>query len=419
MLQRQTHTSDNDMPSVLVVHNRYQRFGGEDAVVQAEVDLLRSSGARVETLFSDSQHVEQLQQLKKRPDRLVFNRATYQQTRALIRQHGIQVVHCHNLVPLLSTSIYDAAHAEQVPVVQTVHNYRMSCLNGLHLREGQVCERCRPGHHIDGIRFGCYRNSRVQSVAFGITQTLNAWRSAWLRPTLYVTPGPFLRTKLIEWGSPADRVVVKPHFVPEAPSESGEEGAYALVVGRLSPEKGLDLLLDAWGPERLPLVIVGDGPLSAHLQQRICAEQRTNVRLAGYQPRDQVNELLKHARFLIMPSVWFETFGLVVIEAYAYGVPVIATRFGAMTDVVRDGVTGLLFAINDRVDLARKIDELETDHARRAAMRSAARREYEALYSAQANIKQLQALYHLALLQNAQAIPSRPPLEQRRTEGGG
>jgi glycosyltransferase involved in cell wall biosynthesis len=389
-----------DLPSVLIVHNHYRQVGGEDVEVLAEIDLLRSINAPVHTMLYDSRDEARIRRLMRRPDELVFNRQTYDVARGLIRRHTIRVVHCHNLVPLLSTSIYAAAAAEGVPVVQSAHNYRMACLNGLHLRDGAICERCRPGRHAAGIALGCYRDSRAQSLAFGLAQTINSWRGAWRRPTLFVVPTAFSQRKLIGWGIPAEKVVVKPYFVPHDPgAAAGEAGAgeHALFLGRLSVEKGLDLLLDAWGHERLPLVIAGDGPLRAHLERRARLERKANVRFVGHQDRAGVHALLARARFLVMPSIWYETLGLVLLEAYAHGVPVIATRLGAMAEIVRDRVTGLLFTLNDRADLSAKLTELESDTALVRALGAAARHEYEARYSSRANAEQLRAIYARAL----------------------
>jgi len=386
-----------DFPPVLVVHNTYRLLGGEDVEVRAEIDLLRSMGAPVTTMIYESEDQSRIDRLKRRPYELVYNRAAYEQARALIRRHGAQLVHCHNLVPLLSPSIYSAAAAEGVPVVQSLHNFRMGCLNGLHLRQGRVCERCRPGHHLSGIAFGCYRGSRVDSLAFGLAQTANHWGGVWNRPTVYTVPTPFLRQKLLAWGIDGEKIVVKPHFVPEDPGPSPSPGRHALFIGRLVEEKGVDLLLDAWTPDRLPLVIVGDGPLRGHLEQRVKADGQANVRFAGFQDRAGIHSLLGEARFLVMPSIWFETLGIVLIEAYAHGVPVIATRLGAMADVVRDGVTGLTFTLGDRSDLGDKVSRVQNDPVLRQALSTAARREYEARYSSEVQAGFLRALYEQTL----------------------
>ena len=388
-------------PPVLVVHNKYQWLGGEDLEVLAEIDLLRSAGFDVATLIFRSDDQARIDRLRRRPHELVYNRDAYDQVRELIGRHGSRIVHCHNLFPLLSPSVYSAAAAEGVPVVQSLHNFRVGCLNGLHLRHGRVCERCRPGHHLSGMAFGCYRGSRVESLAFGLAQTVNKWTGAWRQPTAYAVPTSFLRRKLLAWGFDGDAIVEKPYFVPLDPGLSRSSGRHALFIGRLAEEKGLDLLLDVWTPDRLPLVVAGDGPLRAHVERRILVEQKANVRVVGFQDHAGVHSLLDEARFLVMPSIWFETLGIVLIEAYAHGVPVIATRLGAMADVVRDGVTGLLFTLSDRRDLGDKLTILQDDSALRDSMSLAARREYETRYSAEVQLELLRALYAKVLNVNA------------------
>lgn len=385
------------LPSLLIVHNKYRRTGGEDTVVMAEQDLLRSAGARVETMIYDSWDKAKIRSLQMRPSQLISNPKTSHEARDLIRRHQIQIVHCHNLFPLLSTSIYATALAEGVPVVQTVHNYRMGCLNGLHLRNGRICQICEPGHYTAGVAFGCYRGSRIQSLAIGLSRTVDTWRGVWDQPTIYIAPSEFMREKLLSWGIPEHKVVIKPHFVRTDPGKRSTPAEHALFIGRLSAEKGLDMLLDVWTGERPPLVIVGDGPMRDHLERRVQDEGRANIRFAGHLDKDGVNAMLRTARFLVMPSTWFETFGMVLIEAYAVGIPVIATRLGAMADVVRDGITGYLFTANDPTDLAAKLTLMDSDPDHLERMGEAARAEYERWYSAQGNLEQLRAIYAQAL----------------------
>lgn len=367
--------------SVLVVHDRYRRPGGEDTVVAAEIELLRSLGVPVASMIYDNRDESQMRSMMRRPDRLVFNQRSYDEVQRLVHKHQATIVHCHNLYPLVSTSVYAAAQVCAVPIVQTVHNYRMGCLNGVHLLNGVICERCRPGHHLSGILHRCYRDSFLQSAGFGLAQTVNSWYGRWQQPTLYVAPSAFVQTKLVEWGISPQKVVIKPHFVGHDPGTRASPGSYAVFIGRLSAEKGLDRLLDVWDRGRLPLVVAGDGPLRDHLEQRVEREGRTNVRFIGFQNRAGIDALLQEAQFLVVPSHWYEVFGMVLIEAYAHGVPVVAGRIGGLPDVVRDGATGLLFTYNDSNDLRCKLDQMEHDHDGRAKMSRTARMDYETLYS--------------------------------------
>jgi glycosyltransferase involved in cell wall biosynthesis len=400
MLGNNINPAPRTFPPILIVHNKYRQRGGEESVVQAEVELLCSAEARIGTLIYDSQDQNQIERVKRRPNLLFFNKKVYQETRSIIQSQKIQIIHCHNLFPLLSTSIYSAARAEGVPIVQTIHNYRIACLNGLHQRHQTHCNLCSPGYHLPGMLLGCYRGSRTQSIAFGLAQTANSWRGVWQWPTTYIVPSAYVREQLIGWGISTNKIVVKPHFVSHDPGPRVSVGKQAIFVGRLSQEKGLDLLLDVWNADHMPLIIVGDGPLRAHLEQRVRDEQKTNVRLIGYQERENALRLIKESRYLILPSMWPEAFGLVLIEAYACGVPVIASGTGGIMDIVKNNVTGLLYTAGDRADLAAKLTEMEVDLPKNMAMSAAARQEYELHYSAQVQKDLLLAIYSEALIQS-------------------
>lgn len=391
-------------PSVLVVHNQFQHLGGEDFTAFAEVELMRSRGARVHFLAYDSSDPRRIDRVKHRPDELVFNRAVYTDVRRLIRKHAIDVIHCHNLWPLVGPSAYRAAEAEGVALVQTMHDFRIGCLQGQLLRRGRICERCRPGRHLSGMVFGCYRGSRVQSIALGMAQTVNAAFGAWSLPTLYIAPSQFVRDKMAGWGISADRTVVKPHFVPKDPGPMAPERDIAVYVGRLSSEKGLQAVIAAWRVDGVPLVIVGDGPLRADLEHQVSVAGKTNIRFVGHKNAAEVGAFLRRACFLILPSITYETFGRVLIEAYAYGVPVLATRLGATPEIVREGVTGLLFDPHNPADLGAKLDQLARNPEQSRPMRQTARRAYEELYSAGTNADLLLAAYTRALCEHRAAV---------------
>jgi glycosyltransferase involved in cell wall biosynthesis len=382
-------------PRVLVVHNQFQHLGGEDFTAYAEVELMRTSGAQVQLLVYDSNDPQRVRHLKHRPDELVFNRGAYRDVRRIIQNEKIELVHCHNLWPMIGPSAYWAARDEGVALVQTAHDFRMGCLQGQLLRHGQICERCRPGWHVNGIRFGCYRGSRVQSVALGLAQTINAMRRAWSLPTLYIAPSRFVHAKLRGWGISGERIVVKPHFVTQDPGFSEAERDVAVYVGRLSNEKGLQLVVDAWKPAWVPFVIVGDGPLREQLAEQV--RDKPNVLLAGRKTPAEVAALLRRACFLILPSITHETFGRVLIEAYAHGVPVLASRLGAAPEIVDHGRTGFLFDPRDARDLRTRLAEMAISPDQSASMRRPAREAFERWYSPAANGVALLGAYQDAL----------------------
>jgi glycosyltransferase involved in cell wall biosynthesis len=384
-------------PRVLVVHNQFQHLGGEDFTAHAEIELMRSRGAHVETLVYDSNDPGLVRRVKRRPDELVFNRGAYRDIRQIVQREKIEVVHCHNLWPMIGPSAYWAAKHEGVALVQTVHDFRAGCLQGQLLRGGQICEQCRPGWHLNGIRFGCYRGSYVQSVALGVAQTINAIRRVWSLPTLYIAPSQFVQAKLRGWGISEGRIVVKPHFVTQDPGFSRAERNVAVFVGRLSQEKGLQTVLDVWNPDWVPLVIIGDGPQRVDLEQQVRRLGKPNVQFAGRKTPAEVEAFLRGACFLILPSITYETFGRVLIEAYAHGVPVLASRLGATPEIVEDGRTGLLFNAHDRFDLSAKLAQMAADPQQSASMRWPARLAFEQRYSAAANAESLLSAYQRAV----------------------
>ncbi len=394
-------------PKVLLVHNYYQQRGGEDESFDAEGALLRERGhdVVVHTVHNDAVDGMSSAGLAAA---VVWNRAAYREVRALVRRERPALVHCTNTFPLLSPSVYYAARAEGLPVVQHLRNYRLACVNGLFFRDGRVCEDClglaAPWH---GVRHGCYRGSPAASGAVAAMVGVHRAVGTWARMVdVYVTLTEFARGKLVEAGLPADRVHVKPNFLRRPPAVGDGAGGYALFVGRLSPEKGLGTLLAAW--ERLggalDLVVVGDGPSAPAVAE--AAARVPGVRWLGRQPLERVYELMGGARLLVFPSEWYETFGRVAMEAFAAGTPVVAAQIGAVAEVVEHGQTGLHFRPGDPADLARQVTWALEHPDAWAAMRGRSRRRFEALYSADRNYEMLSALYRRALAGRPAEVPA-------------
>ena len=304
---------------------------------------------------------------------------------------------CTTLCRLLSPSVYYAAHAAGVPVVQTLHNYRPLCANGLFFRAGAVCEDClgSPFPWRAAIR-GCYRESRAAGTVIAAMvathRALGTWRE---RIEAYVAPSAFARNKFIEGGFDGSRIHVKPHFVHPDPGAGDGSGRYAIYVGRLSREKGVLTLLQAWQQldGSVPLVIVGDGPLASFVAE--ATKQIANVRWLGTAEPARVSELIGRAACAIVPSECYETFGRVVAEAFAKGTPVIGSDVGALAEAVRDGEVGFQFRMKDSSRLAavvrRLFDESTLD------MRKAARAAFESTFSADKNYETLFGIYQSAI----------------------
>ena len=360
---------------ILLAHNFYQQPGGEDEVFRSEYDLLRSYGHAVTRFTLHNDGVDAMGRLALL-GATVWNPKAAAALREQIRVERPDVVHFHNTFPLMSPAAYAAARAEGAAVVQTLHNFRLVCPGALLMRDGKACEEClHKAVPLPAIKHKCYRGNRAATAAVATMLTVHraagTYRSA---VDVYLAPSRFAAGKLVEGGLPADKIVVKPNFVhPEPPAGPGG-GGYAAFVGRLSPEKGVEVLLAAWERvgSRLPLTIVGDGPMAPLV--KAAAARNPAVRWAGRKKIDEVYELLGRADLAICPSTCYETFGRVAAEAFATGTPVVASGHGAFADIVDPGRTGSLFRPGDAGDLAAQVLRLVDDPAALVRMRGEARR---------------------------------------------
>ena len=379
---------------ILTIHNRYQLRGGEEECYEAEVSLLQQMGHEVEVYEENNNRLKGLNTAALAA-RTVWSQKTYQDVRRCLKQQSLDVVHVHNFFPLISPSVYYAAKAQGVPVVQTLHNYRLLCPNGLFFRDNQLCEDCT-GKVIPypGILHGCYRNSQLASAGVATMSGVHRAMRTWTEMVdLYVCLTEFAKQKFIEGGLPANKIVVKPNFVNFDSGVGSGSGGYALFVGRLSTEKGLDTLLAAWEDLsiHIPLKIVGDGPLADYVVQ--AAKRLPHVEWLGRKSMAEVYALMGEAMFLVFPSKWYETFGRVAIEAFAKGTPIIAANIGAISEIVVNGRTGLHFQPGIAEDLVEKVKWVLANREKLTQMRQEARLEFEAKYTAQKNYEQLIEIY--------------------------
>lgn len=383
---------------ILLCHNYYQLSGGEDRCYEDEGRLLEKHGHQVFRYECNNDHISGVYQITTAVNAL-WNRKTVKQIRALIRQHNIDIVHCTNLFPVISPSLYYAAKREKVPVIQSLHNYRLFCANSFFLRDGKVCEDCASKRFAwPAIQHACYRGSTTGSAVVAGMQALHHGIGSWRKKvSMFIALTEFARQKFIQYGLPAERLVIKPNFIDPLPSPGTGEGNYALFVGRLSSEKGIDLLLSAWQDERcsLPLHIVGDGPL----REQVLAAAKTNprIRFRDAMPPAQVLQEMSQARFLIVPSVWYEGLPRTIVESLAVGTPVLAADIGSLTDLVRENGGGQRFIAGDVATLSNSAAQLCTDDAKITQMRVDARHEFLKRYTADANYQTLHSIYRSAL----------------------
>jgi glycosyltransferase involved in cell wall biosynthesis len=383
---------------ILVAHNFYKQPGGEDQCVAAEVAMLRAYGHKVTQYCVANETIDAMNSLEVAA-RTIWSRPAFRELRDLFRTHRPQIAHFHNTFPLISPAAYYAARAENVRVVQTVHNFRLCCVNAVLFRNGNVCEECLgKSFPWPGILHKCYHDSRPASAAIATMLTAHRALGTWRKLVdVYVALSEFERCKLIEGGLPADKIMIKSNFAYPDPGPGAGTGGYAVFVGRLSAEKGVQTLLEAWQHlgGSLPLKVVGDGPIAAVVQE--AAAKDATIQWLGNLPLEDVYAVVGEATFLVLPSQCYETFGRVAMEAFAKGTPVIASKMGAMAEIVDDGRTGLHFNTGDPVDLAAKVRQILAERTVLVQMRQAARQAFDRNFTADSNHKTLMAIYEKAL----------------------
>src|ERR1700678_1719323 len=387
---------------VLIVHNAYQQAGGEDAVVSAEKALLLRAGNEVNQYL---RHNNEIKSGGICSDialglRTVWSSGARNELHRRLKEWKPDVVHFHNTFPLVSPDAYYARRELGVPVVQTLHNYRLLCAAGAFFRDGQVCEDCLTKNRWQAVRHACYRQSRGASATVVAMLSFHHWCGTWKKLVdRYIALSEFSSAKFVEAGLPPEKIVVKPNFVLPDPGVGDRKRDYAVFVGRLSEEKGLRTLLQAWGRvnSKYALRVIGDRPFFNDLQWEISRSGFWNVHLDGFLPREELLNVLQGAKLLILPSNCYENFPVTIAEAYACGTPVIASRLGAMQEIVHDGRTGLHFVPGDADDLAKKVEWAWAHSGEMLEMGRHARAEYEAKYTAERNYGMLTNVYRQAM----------------------
>lgn len=387
---------------ILLVHNRYRQAGGEDVVFQSEAALLRAHGNEIEELVATNDDIDRLGRLQVAVG-TIWSRRSGERLRGILTRHRPEIVHFHNTFPLISPAAYRIARQSGAAVVQTLHNYRLICPNGLLFRDGHLCEEC-VGRSVawPGVLHACYRHSRPQTGVVAAMLAVHRARGTWARDVdAYIALTEFARREFIQGGLPESKLAVKPNFVDPDPGESPGRGGHFLFVGRLSQEKGVRTLLRAWSAlgSDSELRIAGAGPLEAEVRR--AAAGSTSIGYLGHLPRPAVLEQLRAARALIFPSEWFEGMPVVILEAFACGRPVIAARHGGPAEIIADGVTGLLFAPGSPDELAQRVEWAIRHEEAMAAMGREARQEHERRYTPEVNYPLLMDIYRRAARERA------------------
>jgi len=382
---------------VLLVHNAYQQRGGEDSVVDSEEAMLTRGGHEVIAYRRHNDEVQGASRLSLLAT-TVWSRQSEADVASLIEQHRPDVMHLHNSLPLVSPSVIWAASQRGVPVVMTLHNFRLLCPQAMFLREGKVCEDCLGGVPWRAVTRACYRESPAQTAVMVGSLMVHRWLGTYQRHVdQFIALSAFARGKFLEAGFDAQRLSVKPNFVEEDASgpwvpDAARARLGGMFVGRLAPEKGVDVLAQAapWLPAGC-IDVVGDGPLAPRLQGQAA------LNLVGFKALPEVLQRMQDKSFLLLPSICYENFPRTIAEAFSKGLPVIASRLGGMAEIIDDGQTGLHFEAGNARDLAEKVNWALSHPDAMRQMGERARQVYEARFTEAVNLQALLAIYQQAM----------------------
>ena len=392
---------------VLVVHNYYQQRGGEDVVAEAEVALLRSAGHEVEFFTVHNKDITRWWQKAATAVLTVYNPWARSRFAAKLKSFRPDIVHVHNFFPQFTPSIFDACWAAGVPSVMTLHNFRILCPTAFLFHDERLREHSLRRSAFWTVRHGTYHGSPVGTFFVACMVDFHKWAGTWRNKVdRLIALTDFAKAKFVEGGLDPAHIAVKGNALADpmagrSPSQAERRGA--LYVGRLSQEKGISTLLSAWSDLECPLTIVGDGPLRA-----LCEGAHSqHISYLGQLDRDAVNAEMRKAAFLILPSVWYEMFPMTLVEAFANGLPVIASRLGGLASLLDEGVTGLAFTPGSPEDVRAKVRWAMENPGAMADMGARGRAVYENLFSTEENYKNLMQIYASVL-----AAKGEPPARE-------
>jgi glycosyltransferase involved in cell wall biosynthesis len=396
---------------VLLVHNRYRTSApsGEDIAVGNERRMLESRGVEVIAFERCNDDLDESSWASKTAMAVntIWSQRSRSELRRMLRSVRPDIVHVHNTFSMLSPSVYGACRAHGVPVVQTLHNFRFFCPSALFLRDGKPCEDCLDRSLLQSVRHRCYRNSLGATATLAAMLTLHRALGTYSRDIdRYIALTQFAARTAVKGGIAANKVVVKPNFIPEPPPAGRGGGGYVAFVGRLLEGKGTETLVNAW--RELPTVklkIVGDGALRQRLES-LARSESLNIEFLGMRNRAEVLEVVANAELLIVPSEWYEGFPMVIAESFACGTPVLASTIGSLEELVEDGVTGRKFTPMDRAGLANAVGAMLADPSALRRMRINARAHFDSHLTEQANYSTLMNIYS--------AVIAEPPAGAQR-----
>lgn len=377
---------------VLIVHNYYQIPGGEDTVVANEKKMLEEHGHKVILYSRNNGELKQISTLQKLvlPITTIFNPRTYKEIKRIIKAESIDIVHVHNTLNLVSPAVYYAARTMKIPVVQTVHNFRLLCPGATFYRDGHICEDCVARGVWCAVKHKCYRGSRMQTLACALSTWFHRMIGIYGKIN-YICLTEFNKNKLLELKQiKPEKVFVKPNFVESKDGFVPEEKRENLFIfaGRLDKLKGVDILFEAWkrmGDTAPKLVVCGIGPMDEWCKLFI-KQNRVNIEMRGFVPNEEAKKLIGNSKALILPTQWYEGFPMSIVEAFSVGTPVVCSDLGNAGSIIEEGVTGCKFRSDSVDDLILAVNRCHGLH-------ESTLREYQKKYTSENNYKTLVDIY--------------------------
>lgn len=385
---------------ILLIHNSHRSgsSSGDDIVFKKESGLLEKYGHEVTRINPLNDEFDKVSALKKLSTilQVPWSVSYYKKIKHILLEAKPDIIHLHNFFPFISPSVFYAAGSAGIPIVQTLHDFRYLCPTAFLMRSGKICDECKDGAFFKSVEYGCFKGSKLQSIPIAFMLKLH-WYLKTFKNKIdgYICLTKSQRKTYLDAGFNGKKFFIKPNFVDDTfEQDKYKYGDYTVFIGRLGEEKGIRTLIGAWKdlPD-IPLKIVGDGPEAKDFKSLVADMNIKNIDFLGYKPYLECRKILNNARFLIMPSIWYETFGLTIIEAFSHCKPVIASNLGAMADLVENGETGILFTPMNTQELAEKVRWLWNNPEECQRMGRNARREYEEKYTPEKNYEMLINIY--------------------------
>lgn len=386
---------------ILIVHNYLRAPSGENTVFEQEKALLESKGHDVITYTRKNEEINEwgLTDRVALPFNLIWSRRSCHIIKNIIKEFKPAIAHFHNIFPLISPAVYHACQHMGIPVVQTLHHFRLVCPGALLFRNGQICEECAGLKFRSAIRHACYRNSRFQTAGMALMIYLHYLLKTWHNEVdTYIALSDFAKDKFQELKFPSDRFCIKPNFLQEPVEPSFAHQGYGIFIGRLGEEKGLGCLLEAMRncPE-IQLKIIGDGPIKEFVLSKLRDSSLDNVEYIGLVDHDHAMEYLRNSQFMVFPSICYEGMPMVILEALAAAKPVIASRIGILPEIIEDGISGLICEAGSISDLTEKLKWLNNRPIEALEMGKRGRKAFEEKYTADKNYELLMDIYQKAI----------------------